>query len=145
GRLHLRGEVLRLDHRAGGREHQLLDQVLQLADVAGPFVAGPDRLRRAGPGLLWPALLPQLAGHLLYQEGQVLDALAQGRQLDRDDVQAIEEVLAEPARVDRAGQVDVRRRQDAHVGPQRLGPADALIRAVLEHAEQLRLHRQGEL
>ena len=41
GRDDLRREVLGLDHRAGRGDDHLLDDVLELADVAGPVVRGP--------------------------------------------------------------------------------------------------------
>src|SRR5437773_2458844 len=47
--------------------------------------------------------------------GDVLLALAQGRELDRQDLQPVEEVLAELAALDEAAKVLVARRDDPHV------------------------------
>jgi hypothetical protein len=68
-----------------------------------------------------------------------------GGELDRDDVEAVVQVLAEPAGGDRLGQVQVRRGQDPAIGADDLGAADPLEAAVLQDAEQLRLHPHGEL
>ena len=45
----------------------------------------------------------------------VAGPLAQGRQLDGEDREAVEEVAAESALLDGARQIDVRRGDDAHV------------------------------
>ena len=80
----------------------------------------------------------------LAQEGareirHVLEPLAQRRQADRHDVEAVEEILAEAALVDQRAQVLVRRRDDADVGGLQLAPADAGELALLQDAEQPRL------
>ena len=79
-------------------EHGGQDQVLQLAHVAGPRV-GLERLlgpRREVVGR--PAIE---GGELLQEDVRQVDdvvlALAQRRHVEADDVQAMEEVLAEPA------------------------------------------------
>src|SRR5436853_4326158 len=62
-----------------------------------------------------------------------------------DDVEAIEEVFAEIARLNRAPQVGVGGRDDAHVHAPRLGFAERRELAFLNHAQQasLRLRRNG--
>ena len=81
--------------------------VPQLADVAGP---GALCSSRSAPGLSAVDRFCEPRCELLDERrGQVRDvvaALAQRRQLDLDDVQAVVQVLAEPARrdlVDAAG------------------------------------------
>ena len=69
-------------------------------------------------------------------------ALAQRRQRHVDDVDAVEEVLAELAGRDHRAQVAVRRGDDADVDLARLGVADAVERALLEHAQDLDLQRR---
>ena len=67
-----------------------------------------------------------VAGEEVVRERQhVLAALAQRRQLDRDDVQPEEEVLAEAAGGHLVAQHAVRRGDDPHVDRPRLGAADA--------------------
>ena len=85
--------------RAVGEDHRPLDHVLQLADVPRPVVGdqGLDRLvvdvadRPADP-LGVPA--EEVHGQL----EDVLLALAERRRPDRDHVEPVEQVLAEPAR-----------------------------------------------
>src|SRR5690606_19235084 len=72
-------------------------------------------------------------------------AVAQRRQVDADDVQAIEQVLAEVAARHLLLEIDVGRGDDANIDLDSGGITDALELALLEHAQeldlQLRLHR----
>ena len=72
-------------------------------------------------------------------------ALAQRGQADRHDVEPVEEVLAERALRDELLQIAVRRRDEAHVDADRLDAADALELALLQRAEELHLHLDGDL
>ncbi|EDM79044.1 hypothetical protein PPSIR1_10590 [Plesiocystis pacifica SIR-1] len=83
----------------------------------------------------------QVAG----DEHHVVAALAQGRELDADDVEAEVEVLAEVVGLDLFAQVAVGRRDHAHVDGHGLGVADPLDLPLLEHAQQLDLEGQGHL
>ena len=90
------GRSRRLDLVALGEDHRALDGVQELAHVAGPGV----RLeRREGAGA---QPLDAVGGVGLHevpgQQRHVLAALAQGRQLDGDRVDAVVEVLAELTR-----------------------------------------------
>ena len=99
------------DQFLGVEGGQPADQVLQLADVAGPAVALQPlhaRWRRCS----WPA--GPRAGPAAGSAGpgrDVLRPLAQRRQADRHDVEAEEQVLAEQALLDqgRAGRGGWRR------------------------------------
>ncbi len=84
-------------------------------------------------------LLPVLLEEVLHQQRDVVLALAQRRQVHGDDVQPVVEVLAEAALVDHRAQVDVGRRDDAHVDLDRLDAAEAHELALLDHAQQLGL------
>ena len=70
-------------------------------------------------------------------------ATAQRRQLDVDHVDAIVQILAEAAFGDRFGQVFVRGQDHADVDFERLRAADRLELQLLQHAEQLHLHRRA--
>ena len=74
-----------------------------------------------------------------------LAPLAQRRQLDLDDAQPVVEVLAERALRDHRGEVAVRRGDHARVERHRPGVADALERALLQHAQQLGLQLERDL
>ena len=75
----------------------------------------------------------------------VLDALAQRRQRDRDHAQAEVEVLAEPAFLHRLVEVDVGGGDQAEVGLDRAGAADALDLALLNRAQQLGLQVEPQV
>ena len=81
------------------------------------------------------------------QRRDVFAALAQRRHVNVNDAQPVEQVLAELARGDALGQVAVRRRDDADVHVMRapIVRADRLDFAVLEEAQQQRLHAQAHL
>ena len=76
---------------------------------------------------------------------QVARALAQRGHPNRDDVQPIEQVLAEAALLDGLFEVAVGRGNDPHVGPARFGFAHALIFLLLQQPEQLGLDFERQL
>ena len=124
-------------------QQRLLEHALQLADVARPGVAAQQVHRLGGDLADLPAQLPVEAPHVVAdQHGQVVAALAQGRQVDREDAQAIVEVGAELPLRRRRLQVAVRGRDQPHVGLDRLVAADPLERLFLQHAQDLALRRQ---
>ena len=125
----------------GADQRGPLDPLPELADVARPGLApqpgsggGADardrRARRCGPASRTnrPASIGMSSG-----------ALAQRRHVDGDQVDAVEQVLAELAALDQLGQVAVGGRDDAHVHRAGLARAEHLVGAVLQHAQQLHL------
>ena len=132
---------------SGTRHRDALDDVLELADVAGPVVLGQQahRLRRN--------LARRVAGttcemrqKMRRQRGNVLAPLAQRRHRQVNDVEAIEQVLAKRALGDHVAQVAVGRRDDADVdaADDAVG-ADLLQFAGFQKPEQQALHAQGHL
>src|SRR3546814_3045142 len=83
--------------------------------------------------------LDEMAG----ERGDIAAPVAQRRQHHRDDVEAVEKILAEAAIGDEIAHVAVGRGDDPHVGPERLTAAHGRIFAGLEDAQQpgLRLKR----
>src|SRR6185295_10109133 len=79
------------------------------------------------------------------QREHVLFAVAQRRQPDRKYVQPVVEILAELAAAHRQLEIAVRRGDDARVGAQDARAAEALEFALLQHAQELRLHRRAHL
>ena len=79
------------------------------------------------------------------QQRDVFLALAQRRQLHRDDVQPVVQVLAEPPVVHHRAQVDVGGRDDAHVHLDRVDAAEAHELALLDHAQQLGLRLERDV
>ena len=91
--------------------------------------------------VLW-CRLANCFDEVLDQQRNVLAALGQPRQVDRDHLQPVVQVAAERAGRDRVFQVAVGGRQDAHVDLNRLVRADAGDLAAFQHAQQLDLRGQ---
>ena len=115
-----------------------LDEVAELADVAGPIV-----LCHFGERVLAEEALffghAELLEERADEEKHVVEALAERRHAGADDGDAEVEVLAEATLVDLALEVAVRRRDDADVHAPRAGLTDAPNLLRLEGAEQLGL------
>ncbi len=94
-------------------------------------------------------LQPALAGDGLeqaaHQEGQVVEAVAQGGHAHLDDREAVEEIGAEAPGVDLATQVAVGGGDDAHVDALDALAADAADLALAQGAQQLGLQLQRQL
>ena len=98
-----------------------------------------DSRRRAGPSAA------RACGRSTRRAAGCPPALAQRRQHERDDVQPVEEILAERAGPGRRLQVAVRRGNQPEVHPHRPRAADALELPLLQRAQQLRLQRERQL
>ena len=96
---------------------------------------------RGGEAVLVGVELEEVLG----EQGNVFAAGAQRRQIDGDDVEAVEEVFAEVAVAHRLAQVDVGGGDDAHVHLNLLNAAQVHEAAVLQHAQNLGLgvHAHG--
>ena len=79
------------------------------------------------------------------EHGHVLGALAQRRHGDREDVQAVPEVLAEAPRLHLLVEATVRGGDQAHVDLQGRRAAHALELPVLDHPQQLGLELERQL
>jgi hypothetical protein len=79
---------------------------------------------------------------MLRQQRHVLGALAQRRNGDDVEGEAVEQVAAEAAGLGKARQVDIGGGDDADIDVLHLVAADALEAAILDDAQDLLLHRQ---
>ena len=79
---------------------------------------------------------------MLGQRWNVGGALAQRRQVEREAVEPIEEILSKGARRHRGLEVAIRGRDHARVDPPRVRLADPPQFTLLQHAEQPQLHRR---
>ena len=85
-----------------------------------------------------PFLL-QLAQLVLCDQRDVFLAFSQGRQVDPDDVESVEEILAETPLLRHGRQITVRRGDDPRIGMHGLRRTDRVEGAVLQHAEKFHL------
>ena len=144
GSVHAEGDILWHEDIAGGEDGGALDDVFEFAHVAGPVVGLEENegalgeLERAAG-----ALFGNPAEEELGERADVLDAFAERRDVDADDVEAVEQVLAEGAGFDGAFGLAVGGGDDADVGAQGLVAADAGELAFLEDAEELGLDEHG--
>ena len=83
--------------------------------------------------------------HAAGEAGNICGALAQGGHGQGDDVEAVEEVLAEFALGDGGLEVVIGGGDDADIGLAGAGLADALVLALLEEAEEAGLDFEGEI
>src|SRR4051812_5217582 len=139
-------DVAQTERRPVRNQDCLLEDVLQLANVARPVVR-LQRLDRCAGKLQHRAahLLAEVDDERMRERRDVLAALPQRRHGDGEDVEAIPEVFSEAARGHLPGQVAVGRRDDADVDVERPVAAHPLEVAVLQHPEQLRLQLERQL
>ena len=124
----------------------MLHAVLELADVARPVVG--HQLLGARRGELEARLAVargELLEEVLREMEHVAAALAERGHVDLHDVDAVVEVLAKALLVDLVLEVAVRRGDDARVERDLLVRANGADLALLERAQQLRLHVDREL
>ena len=120
--------------------------VAQFADVAGPGVVLQLGDRVGCEALDSPAgLADELPEEMLGQSRHVVEAFAQRRHANLDDLQAIEQVLAKRPFANGLLQRLIRRGDDAHVDLDLVVAADSLERMPFEHAQELRLRARRHL
>ena len=136
-----------LERGAGREDDGALEDVLQLADVARPGIG--DRAGACVSGLIPSNRLPILRGELveeeLRQQRDVLRPLAERRELDREDAEAVVQVLAERLLADGLEQVAIGGGDDPDVDLHRRRAADPVELVLLQDAEQLGLGLEREL
>src|SRR5262249_16508046 len=138
-------DVADLEQGVGGEHDGGVDDVLELAHVAGPFVATQrfqsSRRHRADVAI---ALARELAHEVLHEKRDVVAPPPEGRHVDRHHVEAIEEVVAKGPLAYRLPEIDIGGREDAHVDRDRPHAAHAIDLAFLEYPEQARLEIETE-
>src|SRR4051812_820597 len=133
-----------VDYFAVAHQYRALDRVLELANVAGPVIAGEhvDRRRRDPPDAAG-VLARELLEEMVDEQDQVGFSFAQRRDEHREHVEAIVEILAERAGGNRPLEILVGRGDQPDVRLHRLGTADAVELALLQDAQQF--HLGGEV
>ena len=84
----------------------------------------------------------RLTQKVVHQQGDVLRTLAQGWQMQVDEVDAIEQILTEGMFAHHGAQVGIGGTHHTHVSTARLTVAQHLIGLVLQHAKQFHLTGQ---
>src|SRR5690554_514600 len=87
----------------------------------------------------------EFVDEMLDEQFQVAAALAQRRNLDGDDAEAIKKIFAESALGNLFAQVAVGRGEDAAIDADLLGGTDGAHLSLLQNAQQFDLHRLAEL
>lgn len=136
----IRGQVFRPNDVTGSRDDELLDQVLQLADVPWPIVAGQPREGFSRERLGRVATFSEAVEEVVDQQRQVLDPVSKRGQGDGDDVESEEQVFSKPTFGDGASKVEVRRGENPGIHLDGVAAADAFEGAVLQDSKQLGLH-----
>ena len=138
------GQAVRKQDVGAGEGHAPLDEVLQLPDVPGEIVF-LEQVDGVGGDLadvlahLFRVFLEEVLGEQL----EVLLPLPQGRHLDLDDVEAVEEVLPEPPGDDLVLQVPVGGGDDPDVHADVHAAADGPDRLGLDRPQPLHLDGDG--
>src|SRR6185437_10673392 len=138
--------LLTVDFCSRMEYRQPLDDVRQLPNVSGPRIiaeqleriAPPARFRLAAP-------LQELLGEMLHQLVDVVAALAQRRDRERNHLQSEVEVLAKGPTANGLLQIVIGRGDDADICANDPVSADALDLLRLDRAQQLRLRVGAEV
>src|SRR5262245_607813 len=140
------GKVGGVDATAVAEGHGALDDVFQLPDVPGP-VPGCEQLERAGRALLarQPGLRRDAVEEVIDERRDVLAPLAQRWKVDRDDVDAVEEVLPERPVTDHGLEAAMCCGDDPDVDTDALLRSDRPDLPLLKGAQQLALHPQAHV
>src|SRR5882672_6114543 len=138
--------MVRLNDLAGADDDRPLDNVLELANIAGPAMP----LERADRILTETQFLPPLTlrvtlHKVVCENRNVPLALAECRELEARDVEAVEQVGAEAIVGDGCFERRVRPRDDSSVKGTLLGSAETAETPVFDNAQELCLELEWEL
>ena len=132
-----------MHHIAVHKDAEALHEIFQLAHVAGPLVGHEDaahlRVQRQRRAFLLEA---EAIKKETRQQQHVAASFPQGRQMQRNDVQAIEQILAKTPGSHFRFQIAVGRRHDAHVHFLADIAAHTLKFPFLQHPQNLDLQTQ---
>ena len=115
----------------------MLHHVGQFADVAGPAVGGERGERgRVGDRRVRRRLRPSLPHEVLHEHGDVIAAVAEGRNRDLERVDPKQQVFAEVTRLHHLLERPVRGADHPHVDRDRMVVADAANLTTLQGPQQ---------
>ena len=124
-----------------------MQQVLELAHVAGKRVLRQvlQRLRRQRWGGPDAGVARDALEELLGDAGQITQSLSQRGHANLDHVEPVIQILSEPPGLHLGRQILVGGTEQPHVRRHLADRPHGSDRALLHRAQQLRLHRQGQI
>ena len=115
-----------------GADYGDLDGVLKFPDVSRPVACHKVNFRARVQLLLWQSVPAAKAfEEVVHKQRYVLPALAQGRQVDGEDIDAVEEIFAKPSFGNSSPQIHICGGNHAGVEAHGLDSADAVNLALL--------------
>ena len=113
-----------------------LDHVLQLADISRPCIGLQSvKCRSVDTTYFLPRLTRVAVDEIFNQKRDVFSSLAQGRHVDGKDIEAVVEVAAKRALLNKLLQVSIGGGDHAHVGTNDPITADPLKLPLLQNAK----------
>jgi hypothetical protein len=134
-----------MDLLTAHRDHQALDEVLQLANVSGPAM-----LFKSGQGGIVDVLAGNTVGYavglekMFAQQRDIAETFAQRRKLYWDDVDPIVKIFAEAPGTDHFLKIFVGGADQTKIDLAQSAAAEPLDHVVLEYAEKFGLKGQGK-
>ena len=129
-----------MQYVASGKQNRTFYHVFQLAHVARPLHAAQRTQRLGGNAVdIAPHPASNFKGKGFYQQRNIFRALTQRRQMDREDVQSIVEIVTKLAIGYHLFQIAVSGGDQAYVGLDQFIAAQTFKLLLLQNAQQLRL------
>src|SRR5262249_12059899 len=133
-------EQVRGNQVMGGQDHGTLDDVGQFPDIAWPVVQHEELHCLWGQALdRLMHLVTEALQEVVGQEGDVLAALTQWGEENRDDMDAIVEIVAKLSCLDSAPQILIRGSNKTEVDSGRSLSAYGIELVILQHPEEFDL------
>ena len=128
------------------QDYQTLYEILQLSDVARPWIFLQDGQDIIADSFLGQtAFLSKFLQKIFNQQGDVLRTISQWRYLDGDDVQAIVEILPKPSLVDLPLQIFVGGSYDSNIHLDDLAAPHTLEALLFQNSQDFRLGFQAHV
>ena len=130
---------------SSGHDHHTFEDVFEFANISGPVVPG-ENIHGVARDARWRAaiFLRSFSDEMRDEEGDVFLALTQRRNLNGDDFEAIEEVVAKGSLVDHFFQGAIRRGDEPDIDRERARVAEPFKLLVFEYAEEFGLQGEGQ-
>ncbi len=135
-------KIFNFESRLGSDYYSALNEIAKLADVARIGLSGKPRHRPGGNHRALNLLaLAVEVGEMIDEQRNIVAALAQRRQPQGYQINAVVEVLAECAIGYHLFEPRIGGTNNAHIGVARPAVAERFERALLKHTQQLHLRR----